>query len=213
MKLKYLLIIASLSWPHQFFGQDPLPEHWVWSNGKLVLMPATINDPISPETKMAADNLHVRWKSSGNHLESSSSNLIKQSETEFNPYLSEIHPPTQSIILKNRPKRPEVIVPPIEKPIFREGDLPESNEATSLINSSKGNTNNIVNKVATPSKKNPEEIRVWGLQLQKRSEELKLRHSTLIKEKNPDIKKLKSYLLDSAQLKEELENYREAAGR
>ena len=211
MNSKKIFLACGLLSSFQVLAQDPQPEHWVWRNNKLVLLPATINDPISPEARSEADNLHLRWRSSDNQIEAITPIKKSKSEKDFDPYLSEVHSPRQAVTLKNRPKPPEFSIPSIEKPEFRKGDLPDVEKVNTDDLDSVKTQSSPTTLANSERPKNPQEIHKWGLSLQKRSEALKIRHAELKKEKAPDSKALRAYVLDSIKLKEDLEKYRELA--
>ena len=213
MTSQKIILAFGLFGSSHVLAQNPQPEHWVWRNNKLVLLPPTINEPISSEARAEADNLHLRWKSSGNQIVPIAPITKSKPSEDFDPYLSDVHPPRQATTLRNRPKPPEFSIPPIEKPEFRKGDLPEVElDNPDDLDSSKAKSSpTITRKTSSETPKSPQEIQKWGVSLQKRSDELKIRHAQLKKERTPDSKELRAYVLDSIKLKEDLNKYRELA--
>jgi hypothetical protein len=195
------------------WGQDIQPEHWVWQSGQLVLMPSSIDSPIADEAVSAAANLNIQWNAKG-EMRVAEKNNPDLDDLEFDPYLS--HTPTTKLksTLKHRPKRPEVIVPLIEKPAFRKGDLPEPptrNPAKTENSAEELELKNVRSDSPSYSPQSPKDIQSMGEQLQKRSSELKKRFEQLKKDKHPNSAEVRNYLLDATALKKDLEHYRELA--
>jgi hypothetical protein len=205
-----LLCIASAPWLGLNAENTNIVENqWVWRNGQLVLLPKLDKSPISKDAIASANQIKVDWREQeGKALAKTSQQQLK-TPPQFDPYLLDIPVAEKGHVRAPRFTSPRKLADhTLIKPEFRDGTLPERLKVNSKGEEELNFSQSYLSRKATQTELSPNEIRTWGVQLQKKSKELQLNYSTLIKSDIPDNKLMKEYLVDSEQLRLDLELYR-----
>lgn len=183
-------------------------NQWVWRNGELVLIPKMNTNPIDREALSSANQIKVQWDATSGRSQAMLKEAPKSSEKEanFDPYLSKVPTSNNGYIVTPRFK-PHKSLDDNSRPLkFTDGKLPpkisveeqEKNQAQAQKKS--------LYQIALERDLSAVELRTWSRELKSKSDRLKVLYKEVKKKQDPFD--FKEYLVESEDLKEQLQIYR-----